>query len=54
MIESHSFLFSRLDLTFATSSHDFAHFGSFLHGDPCNYRPISLTCIACKLMAAGI
>ena len=23
-------------------------------GDPCNYRPISLTCIACKLMEGGI
>jgi len=23
-------------------------------GDPCNYRTISLTCIACKLMEAGI
>ena len=23
-------------------------------GDPCNYRPISLTCIACKLMECGI
>jgi len=23
-------------------------------GDPCNYRPISLTCIVCKLMEAGI
>jgi len=23
-------------------------------GDPCNYRPIALTCIACKLMVAGI
>ena len=22
--------------------------------DPCNYRPISLTCIACKLMECGI
>ena len=23
-------------------------------GDPCNYRPISLTCIACKLMECGV
>jgi hypothetical protein len=23
-------------------------------GDPCNYRPTSLTCIACNLMECGI
>jgi len=27
---------------------------SWSHGVPCNYRPISLTCIACNLMEAGI